>query len=414
LVAIETSGSDETYAWDQVAGADGFERVTLFETADAQRQPVREVAGRISAILDKIQPRAVVIPGWADASALAALQWCLKTATPAVLMSESTAWDERRSPWREMVKGQIVGLGSSALVGGAPHRDYMVQLGMRAECVFLGYDAVDNDYFREGSRSLKSESKNPPTGEAISRNLQIPGLQFPDTPFFLASARFVEKKNLPSLIHAYALYRAKAEKLKPMNGNPEKRNVETVPFDLCGPPSIIDSQSPAWDLVLLGDGDLRPSILKVRSSFGLDDHVHLPGFKQYPELPEYYARAGCFIHASTTEQWGLVVNEAMASGLPVLVSKRCGCAQDLVQDGINGFTFDPYNADELASLMLNMSESLQDRLSAFGAASQRIISEWGPERFASGLRSAAEAAIRVGPRKASILQRTILRALLAR
>jgi glycosyltransferase involved in cell wall biosynthesis len=47
------------------------------------------------------------------------------------------------------------------------------------------------------------------------------------------------------------------------------------------------------------------------------------------------------VHASTTEQWGLVVNEAMAAGLPVLVSDRCGCAPDLVEVGVNGFTFDP-------------------------------------------------------------------------
>ncbi len=81
-----------------------------------------------------------------------------------------------------------------------------------------------------------------------------------------------------------------------------------------------------WDLVLLGDGPLKPTLLKLISSLGLESCVHLPGFKQYDELPVYLGLAETFIHASTTEQWGLVVNEAMASGLPVLVSNRCGCA----------------------------------------------------------------------------------------
>jgi glycosyltransferase involved in cell wall biosynthesis len=227
--------------------------------------------------------------------------------------------------------------------------------------------------------------------------------------------------------------------------------------------------------VLLGDGELRSSLESQVSRLGLQGSVLLPGFKQYPELPEYYARAGAFIHASTTEQWGLVVNEAMASGLPVLVSNRCGCARDLVQDGVNGFTFDPYNVEQMAELMVRVwtmesgaevggqrsevrgratvgsapatgavlralaenpggfAEGVESNsrggcaprlstinsqpstsLAEMGAASQRIISDWGPERFAAGLKQAVECAMRVGPVKATIVQRMILRALLAR
>src|SRR5208337_5127598 len=79
--------------------------------------------------------------------------------------------------------------------------------------------------------------------------------------------------------------------------------------------------------------------------------AHLPGFKQYEELPAYYGLAGAFVHASTAEQWGLVANEAMASGLPVLVSNRCGCATELVEEGRNGFAFDPENVEQLAGFM---------------------------------------------------------------
>lgn len=124
----------------------------------------------------------------------------------------------------------------------------------------------------------------------------------------------------------------------------------------------------------------------------LQDFVLLPGFKQYSELPAYYAYAGAFIHASTTEQWGLVVNEAMASGLPVLVSDHCGCAIDLVQEGKNGFTFDPYNVEQLAQLMLRISD-FKFPVSEFGDASTRIIANWGPARFAQGLGQAVETAL---------------------
>jgi glycosyltransferase involved in cell wall biosynthesis len=165
--------------------------------------------------------------------------------------------------------------------------------------------------------------------------------------------------------------------------------------------------------VLLGDGPLKSDLCRLVSDLGLNACVHLPGFKQYHELPVYYGLASAFVHASTTEQWGLVVNEAMASGLPVLVSNRCGCAQDLVKDGTNGFTFDPCNVEQMAELMARTS-GLGSRLSEFGAASARIISQWGPERFASGLKSAVESAMGVGPKRAGIVDRFLLRALFDR
>jgi glycosyltransferase involved in cell wall biosynthesis len=120
--------------------------------------------------------------------------------------------------------------------------------------------------------------------------------------------------------------------------------------------------------------------------------VLLPGFKQYPELPVYYGLASAFIHASTSEPWGLVVNEAMASGLPVVVSNRCGCAPDLVCDGRNGYTFDPRNVGQLAELMLRISIP-GPHLSTMSNASAEIISTWGLSRFAHGLRAAAEKAV---------------------
>ncbi len=444
VVAIETSGADETYAWDKVGAVDGFERVTLFENADAQKQPSREVARRMASALDKIRPQVVVIPGWSDKAALAALQWCIKNQVPQVVMSESTAWDASRSVWREAIKRQIVGLASAALAGGTPNRDYLVQLGMPRESVFLGYDAVDNRYFADKvAESRKQKAEGGTSDTSPEEHLIWPAATFsperrrespqsgdpqqhrnsevPSSPFFLASARFVEKKNLPRLIQAYASYRELASKSEIVNPKsdatiPEAhliRHAATFsPERRRESPQNGEGVAP-WNLVLLGDGELRPALTALRSALGLDACVHLPGFKQYGELPAFYAQAGAFIHASTTEQWGLVVNEAMASGLPVLVSNRCGCAQDLVQEGVNGFTFDPHNVEEMAQRMFQVS-GFRFQVSEFGDASRQIISLWGPDRFASGLKDAVECALRVGPIKPALLQRALLAALLRR
>ena len=198
----------------------------------------------------------------------------------------------------------------------------MTQLGMPVERVFPGYDVVDNRYFEDKVAEVRSQKSE------VRKKHGLP------EKFFLASARFIEKKNLARLLRAYAEYRRQAEVVS--------RQVSH---------KVSTRHSASWSLVLLGDGPLKSDLCRLISDLRLENSVLLPGFKQYNELPVYYGLASAFVHASTTEQWGLVVNEAMASGLPVLVSDRCGCAADLVQEGRNGFTFDPCNVEQLAQLM---------------------------------------------------------------
>src|SRR5262249_35139847 len=139
--------------------------------------------------------------------------------------------------------------------------------------------------------------------------------------FFMACSRFVPKKNLARLLRAFAKYRHVAG-------------------------------AAAWSLVVVGDGAQMGELAALRCRLGIEEHVLFPGSKNYEELPIYYGLADAFIHASTTEQWGLVINEAMAAGLPVLVSERCGCASDLVVPGINGLLFNPEDVDSIAEAML--------------------------------------------------------------
>jgi 1,2-diacylglycerol 3-alpha-glucosyltransferase len=350
---IEVFKNDDVYGWDPVPGTDGFERFTLFEN---NTQATDKLIRAVQSALEDCRPSAVAIPGWADAIAFSAIQWCMANGVPIIVMSETTEWDEPRRPWKEWIKRRILRTCAAGLVGGQPHAEYLSRLGMSREHIFQGYDAVDNDYFTQKAKEAKSQ------GPEIRKKHGLP------ENYFLASARFVDKKNLFNLIRAYGRYHELAKK------DPGRKNGQT------------------WDLVLLGDGPLKPALSSFVASLGLQKFVLMPGFKQYNELPEFYALAKVFIHASTVEQWGLVVNEAMASGLPVLVSSRCGCAQDLVKPGVNGFTFDPYNPAEIAEKMFQISDA-KFPLSDFGAASERIIAEWSPDRFANGLGHAVGTAL---------------------
>jgi len=419
-MGIQVAGRSAEYAWASTT-ADGAQKaeygaewklVTLLDRATGRDVQGREVERRVYQPLDGFHPQVVFIPGWSSTLAFAVLRWCVRNNVPAVVMCESTARDERRVWWKEWVKRRLVDLCASALVGGAPQADYLRALGLPTERIFKGYNAVDNDYFEREAQSARREAQSAkreaPGGkrEAESAGRQAPGAErfapcalhaLPER-FFLASARFIEKKNLARLIEAYARYRELSAKRQAPGAE------RLAPCALRGEP---------WDLVLLGDGPLRSPLCSLRSALGLDGCVHLPGFKQYPDLPAYYGLASAFVHASTTEQWGLVVNEAMASGLPVLVSNRCGCAQDLVREGQNGFTFDPHNVEQLAELMSKMSAP-DFPLSTFGAESRRIIADWGPERFARGLKDAAEKAIEAGPKRARWFDHLLLRGLLLR
>ncbi|MEJ0001125.1 MAG: glycosyltransferase [Verrucomicrobiota bacterium] len=146
---------------------------------------------------------------------------------------------------------------------------------------------------------------------------------------------------------------------------------------------------------------------------GLREDVRLPGFRQYGDLPLYYALAGAFIHASTIEPWGLVVNEAAASGLPLLVSDRCGCAPELVGDGENGFTFAPENVEDLARKMAQLAAPDFPR-KAFAAASRARVAAWGPERFGRGVAEGLPAVLAGKPAPVGALDRALLHLLLRR
>ena len=122
------------------------------------------------------------------------------------------------------------------------------------------------------------------------------------------------------------------------------------------------------------------------------------------------ASPNAFIHASTTEQWGLVVNEAMAAGLPVLVSERCGCAPDLVAPGFNGFLFDPEDVNSITDAMIEIADGSHDPR-AMGRNSQEIVARWSLARFAEGLNGAVEAALRAPVPSAGLIDRLVLWAL---
>jgi glycosyltransferase involved in cell wall biosynthesis len=149
-------------------------------------------------------------------------------------------------------------------------------------------------------------------------------------------------------------------------------------------------------LYFVGSGELEAKLRQLAeqalTDFGV--HSHFAGFVNQSQLSGQYCAMDIFVLPSRRmgETWGLVVNEAMAAGLPVLVSNRCGCFEDLVFEGINGFGFDPANQKQLTDLMLKMSSKALD-LKAMGQASLEYIQNYSPEYFARSLKQAIDYAL---------------------
>jgi glycosyltransferase involved in cell wall biosynthesis len=353
-------------AWGAATTPLRYHKVSLFPEATAHCPGNAKLKQAFWAALEQARPDVVAVNGWNNFGSLIAANCCVRHRIPMVVMSESSSQDEPRTWWKEAIKQRIAGLYSAALVGGQRHVEYLAELGMPRERIFTGYDVVDNDYFGRRTAEIRNSKFEIRNKRGLPEN------------YFLASARFIEKKNLSTLIEAYAEYRRRSE---------------------------VAAKVP-WDLVVLGDGPLRETLNSQLSTLNLNEQVHLPGFKPYDELPVYYALANAFVHASTTEQWGLVVNEAIASGLPVIVSNRCGCAPELVNG--NGFTFDPSNEDELATRLLEMASLSDQERKHLGDDSYRIAANFAPERFGEGLERAVSVAMGVPQKRFGVMDRVLL------
>ena len=363
-------------AWGAAATPARYHKVSLFPEATDHFPGSAELRRAFWSVLEQTNPDVVAVNGWNNFGSLIAANCCLRRRIPMVVMSESSRQDEPRTRWKEAIKRRIVGLYSAALVGGQRHVEYLVELGMPRERVFTGYDVVDNDYFGRRTAEIRNSKFELRNKRGLPEN------------YFLASARFIEKKNLSTLIEAYAEYRRRSSAFAKATADKE-----------------IAAKEP-WDLVILGDGPLRETLNTQLSTLNVNEHVYLPGFKPYDELPVYYALANAFVHASTTEQWGLVVNEAIASGLPVIVSERCGCVPEVVQG--NGFTFDPTNEHELTARLLEMASLSDEERKRLGDNSHRIAANFAPERFGEGLERAASVAMGVPKKRFGVMDRALL------
>lgn len=269
------------------------------------------------------------------------VKWGLKTAKKVVIMDDARLADVPRSRLVNWIKRRIYQEVDAVLLPAPGHVADYAFWGIPARSLHFGLNVVNNDLFRDSARAVRASE--------IYHRTQ---LQLPER-YLLGVGRQVEKKNWMALLNAWGGFKRK----HPRSG---------------------------LDLVLVGGGPDRSKLAERVRSAGWND-VHFHDFTCQKDIGRYYAMAEAVVLPSRVgETWGLVVNEAMACGLPVIVSRQCGCASTLVKEGVNGWMVDAESMESMELAIRGLANAPRDRLVEMGRSSSRIIGEWGLSRFCEG------------------------------
>jgi 1,2-diacylglycerol 3-alpha-glucosyltransferase len=340
---IRLAKSESPRAWEVNTGDLEIETVVAGVLDEASSS---EVAAGLDRVLGQVRPDVLAVAGYGDANMRHATRAARRLGARTILMSDSQARDWPRKWWRERLKRRWVSRHfDAAFVSGASAASYVESLGIPAHRIWRGYDVVDNRYFATQANAAREDVDRLRESWGLPRN------------FFLFVGRFIPEKNLPRLIDGF---RAVAQR-----------------------PSCQD-----WGLVLVGSGPLEEALRAQAAALG--GRVHFLGFQQADKLPSLYALASALVLPSVSESWGLTANEAMACGLPVIVSSQCGCAADLVFPGVNGFIVDPRRADSLAAALDGVASD-PIRRHRYGVESTRIIQSFSTETWSQALMDCAGA-----------------------
>jgi glycosyltransferase involved in cell wall biosynthesis len=409
--ALELASQTSTYAWQRPETGD---LITLCPGAVADRLSFRQVFQSARRTFAELKLEVCILPSYSPKQPLAALLAAKSLGIRTVMMNESHAGTARAQGLGAWVKRRLVGRFDAALVGGQPQKRYYTALGLPPEKIFTGYDAVDNDHFARKAAEVRSQAAD------VRRQYELP------EHYFLSLGRFVAKKNLTTLIHAYRKFLESSQTsqthLVLVGSGEEEPKLHALCQELNLP--IYDKTELKSGKRKAGSGqqeregmpETQSPKLQTPDARPRPPGVHFYGFRQVDENPAFYALADAFILPSTWEEWGLVVNEAMACGLPVVVSETAGCAEDLLEPGRlavpiplsaevnqrltrlagrirqNGFVFNPASAGSLADVLLALeaTPALRDIM---GQASRRIVEKFSCENFARNALLAAQAAL---------------------
>ncbi|MGA7558998.1 MAG: glycosyltransferase [Terriglobales bacterium] len=294
--------------------------------------------------LNKVNPQVLICGGYAYAASWEALLWARRHRVEFVLWSESNRHDARGGRIAvEWLKTYFVRRCDRFVVPGKASFEYLRSLEAPAANIVTAPNAVDNRWFATQAENVRSHASE------FREKMKLPAR------FILFVGRLVPEKGVFDLLAAYAKLESD---LRLQVG-----------------------------LVFAGDGISREELMQQAKLIN-PGAVCFPGFAQREDLAGLYALAETLVLLTHSDPWGLVVNEAMACGLPIIVSSVAGCSADLVEDGWNGYVVPPRDAERL-SVAIDSVVRQPELKRQMSARSQERIQNYSPEACADGLAAAA-------------------------
>ncbi len=307
VVGLEIGSKSHTYAWEPSGSGQHFHKRTLFPGHSKDQIAWPRLYRAALAECLRLRAQTVFLCNYEDLDMFTLAVTLRALGRRLIAMQASKFDDKPRVLTRELGKTLFYAPYQAGLAGSQRTRDYLRLLGIPEERVFLGYDTLSLD-------RIRTLAGVPPAPE---------GPAWAERHFTLI-ARFVPKKNLFHAIEAYERYRTLA-------------GAEARVLHLCG------------------SGPLEAELRACVAQRGLESHVIFRGFLQEKAIAETLGSTLALLLPSTEEQFGLVVNEALAMGLPVVLSHACGAHDVLVRQGVNGHVVEPDNPEGLARAMLALS-----------------------------------------------------------
>ncbi|MBE9214509.1 glycosyltransferase [Plectonema cf. radiosum LEGE 06105] len=289
----------------------------------------------------KQQPDVIICGGWHHFTHWLALVYAEMTKTPLLIWSESTLKDERSvSIIKHKLRTWIINQADGYIIPGKAQKKYLLNLGAREDKIYIAANAVDSVFFTSQAQVYRQQKA------ICQEKLGISGC------VILYIGRLIDEKGIPELLEAFAK----------LSGNKQVT------------------------LVIVGDGSRLQDYHSYCQQNHLDNVV-FTGFQPQSTLPQYYGIADIFVFPTRSDTWGLVLNEAMAAGLPVVCSDAAGAADDLVVNGGNGYLVPVGDVEKLSEALqiLVEDESLREKM---GLHSQEIIADYTPQKMAQGLKQA--------------------------
>jgi glycosyltransferase involved in cell wall biosynthesis len=301
---------------------------------------------------------ALWVHGYAHRGCLAGIAAAKSLGIPVMLRGESNLLSETDDALKLRLKRiampALLRTIDAWLAIGRLNREYYLHYGVEAGRIFPMPYAVDNEFFRGAADQAR------PRRERLRAELGL----HPGRAVILFASKMQPHKRAGDLLEAYA-------RMSP-DGTAE----------------------PAACLVFAGDGEERAKLERRARSLKWDS-IRFIGFRNQSELPALYDLSDVFVLPSEHEPWGLVINEVMNAGTPVVVSDRVGAGPDLVEDGVNGFVYPARDVAALANRLHRMIDNPEDR-AAMGARALEKVAHLGFNADRDGLLSALDSIVGQG------------------